>query len=133
MPTASGTSVFLARGVVKHTWTLTSTASVGRPATLSRFPDKTVHVRGVFSGASVSIFGGNQSATAGTLVTGAGANNVAVLNDSRGEGNAATFTAANAVVLLENPNIILPKITALGTAAPARSIIVEIVAQSTRR
>jgi hypothetical protein len=130
MATASGTSVFMARGVVKHTWTLTSAASVGRPATLSRFPDKTVHVRGTFGGATIIMCGANHSAT---VALSSLTSLVALpVNDTRGEGNAASFAAANIVQILENPNLLLPRISVLGTGT-GKNIIVEVVAQSTRR
>lgn len=125
MATASGTVVSLARGVVKQTWTLTGTVTVGRPATLSRYPDKTLSVRGTFAGGTVLIIGSNQSATVaqGSLATQS-------LNDTRGEGNALSFSAANTVAILENPNLIYPKLT---TTSGTTSLTIEIVAQSTRR
>lgn len=128
MAVASGTTISLGRGVVKHTWTLTSTASVGRPATLVRLPDKTLHVRGTFAGCTVVMIGSNQLAT-----TAAASLTTQTLNDSRGETNAASFTAANVVQLNENPNLIYPKISSLGTSATLKSVIVEVVAQSMKR
>ena len=128
MATVSGTTVWRSRGVAYHSWTLTSSATVGRPATLAMLPDKTLSVRGTFANATVVLIGSNQSATVAqaSLAT-------QTLNDSRGEGNAASFTAANTVQILENPNLIYPKITALGATGALKSILVEIVAQSTRR
>lgn len=128
MALASGTSVFLAKGVVKHSWTLTSSATSGRPATLSRFPDKTVQFRGTFTNATVVLCGSNQSATVATasLTTGS-------LSDSRGEANPISVTAANIMQVLENPNLIYPKIVSLGTAGTAKSITIDVVAQSTKR
>lgn len=128
MATASGTSVWIARGVLKHTWTLTSLVTVGRPATLASLPDKTVHVRGTFATKTVVLVGSNQDATTAqaSLTTQA-------LNDTRGESNALSFTAANVVQVLENPNLIYPKISSLGTGASAASITIDVIAQSTRR
>jgi len=129
MATVSGLSVWLGRGIVKHSWTLTSSATVGRPATLASLPDKTLSVRGTFAGSTIILVGTNQSATVAqsSLAT-------QTLNDSRGEGNPLSFTAANTVQVNENPNLIYPKITALGaTTGGLKSILVEVVAQSTRR
>jgi hypothetical protein len=124
--TASGISVFRARGVIAHTWVLTNTATVGRPATLVAYPDKTVQVRGTFgAGGTVVICGSNQSATVAqaSLTTGA-------LSDSRGEANPLTVTTANILQVLENPNLIYPKLT---VASGSTSLTVTVVAQSTRR
>jgi hypothetical protein len=129
MATVSGLTTNIARGVVKVSWTLTSSATVGRPAAMSRFPDKTLHVRGTFANGTVLLIGSNQSATIAqaSLTTQA-------LNDTRGEGNALTFTAANVVQILENPNLVYPKLSALGASAGGpKAIIVELIAQSTRR
>lgn len=128
MATVSGTGTWLSRGVYKHSWTLTSTASTGRPATLASLPDKTMSVRGTFAGCTVALIGSNQSATVAqaSLTTQS-------LNDSRGEGNALSFTAANVVTVVENPNLIYPKLTALGTSVTVKSVVVEVVAQSARR
>jgi len=129
MATVSGTGVWLARGVYKHTWVLSGVSSVGRPATLASLPDKVVSVRGTFgaAGVSLSILGSNASGPA----TGALATSTAfVLNDSRGEGNALAFTAVDGRQVNENPNLIFPKIT-LGSGTTA--LTVEVVAQSPKR
>jgi len=128
MALASGTSVFLAKGVVKHSWTLTSSATSGRPATLSRFPDKVVQFSGTFTNATVVLCGSNQSATVATasLTTGA-------LADSRGEANPISVTAAGIVQVLENTNLIYPKIVSTGATGALKNIGVTIVAQSTKR
>ena len=132
MATASGTGVWVAKGAYKRTWVLTSTATVGKPDCLVGLPDKTVSVRGTFAGTgtvSVTLFGSNQSATviaAGALAT-AGC---FALNDSRGEGNALTFTAIDGRQVNENSNRIFPKLTVVsGNTA----ITVEVGAQSTKR
>ena len=127
MATASGTSVWRSRGVLAHSWTLTSSATTGRPATIASLPDKTVSVRGTFGGCTVVLIGSNQTATVaqGSLATQS-------LNDTRGEGNALSFTSANTVAVLENPNLIYPKMIVLGTGT-GKSVIISILAQSTRR
>jgi hypothetical protein len=129
MATASGTTVWLARGVVKVTWLLTGTVTVGRPARLPNLPDKVVHVRGTFAGGgtvSVSMFGSNASGGTGALAT----SSAFALNDSRGEGNALAFTAPDGRQINENPNLIFPKLT---VASGATAITIEVVAQSAKR
>jgi hypothetical protein len=59
-------------------------------------PDKTVQVLGTFTTAQIVIEGSNNTAT-GPYHT---------LNDSRGEGNALAFTAADTRVILENPKFV---------------------------
>jgi hypothetical protein len=128
MATASGTTTALGKGRIQVQWTLTSSATVGRPATIGAYPDKTYSARGTFGGATVTILGSNQSATVaqGSLATQA-------LNDTRGEGNAMTFSSAGNILQgLENPNLIWPRITTLGTGT-GKSIIVTVHASSTRR
>lgn len=129
MATVSGTGVWLSRGVYKHTWVLSGVSSVGRPATLASLPDKIVHVRGTFgaAGVSLSMFGSNATGPAtGALAT----SSAFALNDSRGEGNALAFTAADGRQINENPNLIFPKIT---TGSGTTALTIEIVAQSAQR
>lgn len=131
MATASGVGVWVAKGVYRHTWTLTGTVTNGRPACMPTLPDKTVHVRGTFGGTgtvSLTMFGSNvgPSGAAAALAT----SSAFALNDSRGEGNALTFTAVDGRQVNENPNLIFPKLTVVsGTTA----LTVEVVAQSTKR
>jgi len=129
MATASGNTVWLARGVAKTTWLLTGTVTVGRPERLSRLPDKNVTVRGTFGGVgtvNVNMYGSNASGGTGALATSA----AFILNDSRGEGNALAFTGIDGRQINENPNLIFPKLTiASGTTA----LTVEVVSQSARR
>lgn len=131
MAFVSGTTTALGKGVVRHLWTLTSLATIGRPFTGVQYPDKTLTIQGTFSNANVTIIGSNQSATvANASLLGTGH----AINDTRGEGNPLTFTAANTVAILENPNLIYPKIVSLGaTTGGAKSLNITIVAQSTKR
>jgi len=127
MATASGVGVWMARGVYRHTWTLTGTVTVGKPATLAGLPDKTVSVRGTFgAGGSVTLFGSTASGTGAALATTA----AFALNDNRGEGNVMTFTANDGRQINENPHLIFPKLT---VASGATALTVEITAQSPKR
>jgi len=130
MATATGVGTWLGKGVYKHTWTLTGSVTVGRPATLASLPDKTLQVRGTFGGAgtvSLTMFGSNASGpSTGALATSA----AFPLNDSRGDSNALTLTAVDGRQINENPNLIFPKLT---VASGATSLTIEIIAQSTKR
>jgi hypothetical protein len=129
MATASGSGTWVGRGVYRVVWTLTGTVSNGRYESTPRLPDKTVAVRGTFGGGTITIEGSNLAVGAtGLAATG----NWFALNDTRGEGNALTFTTADGRVILENPNCIRPRFTTLvSTVTP--SVTVTMVCQSTRR
>ena len=113
-----------AKGVYSVSWTLNknSGATSGTPLDAPHLPDKTLEVGGTFSGATVVVEGHNATtATGGTYQT---------MNDSRGEGNALSFTAANIVAINENPRFIRARLT---TATGTPSITVKITAQGARR
>src|SRR5689334_4258332 len=130
MATASGNTSFVGRGVIRTVWTLTGTATVGRPESVARFPDKTIHVRGTFGGGTIQIEGSNLAVGAtGLSATG----NWFALNDSRGEGNALTYTTADGRVALENPNVIRPRWNAALASTVTPNVTITMVAQSTRR
>lgn len=121
----SATHIEHAKGVVTSQWSAinkNSGATSGTPLDAPHLPDKCVEISGTFSGATIVIEGHNAStATGGTYIT---------LNDSRGEGNALSFTAANIVTIMENPRFIRPRLTA-ATGTP--SLNVRIVSQSVGR
>jgi hypothetical protein len=129
MATASGVGQWVAKGVYHHKWSLTGTVTNGRPAVIPNLPDKTIQVRGTFAGGgtvSVTIFGSNATAgAAGSLATSA----AFPLNDSRGDGNAMTFTAVDGRQINENPFCIFPKLT---TVSGGTSLTVELVARGGR-
>lgn len=124
MATISGTSVAVAKGVIKTTWgPFTATSDVGTPICSPQLTDKTVHVwaTGTWVATTMSIQGSTASAV-----------NYVTLNDSRGVGNALTFATNGAKVCLENPMYIRPKVTT-ATANATRKIYVSIVSSSQKR
>ena len=130
MATASGSTTSVAKGVVRTVWTLTGTVTVGRPESPSRYPDKSFHVRGTFGGGTIAIEGSNLLVGAtGLSATG----NWFTMNDSRGEGNALTFTAADGRTALENPNVIRPRWSAALASTVTPSVTVTMMAQSVKR
>jgi hypothetical protein len=106
-----------------RTWDLTSGVTVGRAYSAPHLPDKTVHMTGVF-GCTVVIQGSNSSAASTASWVG--------LNDSRGEGNAISMTAPNAVTILENTKWIRPVVT-IATGAATTAVRVMVMSQSTKR
>lgn len=85
------------------------------------FPDKSVVVRGTFSGATVTLVGANVEGTPPAAAW-------QTLNDP--QGNALTFTSARIEQLLENPYQIRPQVTGGdGTTA----LLVEILAGTGRQ
>ena len=111
--TTSGAMVYVAAGVAKTTWAAIPNGNQGSPMSAPDYADKSVQVSGTFGAAgSVSIEGSNDGST------------WHVLNDSRGEGNAITLTAADTRTIMENPLFIRPNVTAGdGTTALTVSIV----------
>ena len=84
MATRNAVVSYPSKGVVKVQWTGLLNTDVGDAQDLSRYPDITVQASGIFGvGGTVSLQGTNDGS------------NFNILNDSRGEGNAMTFTAAD--------------------------------------
>lgn len=78
------------RGVLKVVWSGLLNGDQGSSEDLSDYPDQSVQITGTFGvGGSVNIEGSNDGST------------FAILNDSRGEGNALTLTAADLRQILE--------------------------------
>lgn len=101
------------RGVVKVEWSGLLNGDTGAPEDLSRYPDKTMQLKGTFgAGGSVNIEGSND-----------GGSTYHILNDTRGEGNALTLTAADTRMVLENPAAIRPNVTA-GDGTTNLSVII---------
>lgn len=113
MATVSGTGKWLGKGVHKHTWAALANGDSGSWLSAADLSDKSLHVYGTFG-------------TGGTLIM-EGSNNEGVsavsLNDSRGEGNALSFTAENLVTILENPERIRPRVTA-GDGTTSLTVVV---------
>lgn len=113
MTTVSPSTVFIGKEVVKITWTPLANGDVGASESPSRYTDKTVQVKGTFGvGGSVSIEGSNDGGT--TWHT---------LNDSRGEGNALTFTSADTRAIAENPQLMRANCTA-GDGTTSLTVII---------
>lgn len=115
MATRAGKHEWIAKGVCKSTWTGLLNGDDGSFLDASMLPDKTVEITGTFgAGGTVQIQDGNGH----------------VLNDSRGEGNGATFTSADTRTLTENPQKMRPVITG---GDGATSLTVVIVSESGAR
>ena len=98
-----------------HKWTASAIPNGNQSSSLSasRLADKTVQVLGTFGvGGSINIEGSNDGGTTWHI-----------LNDSRGEGNPITLTAANTVVINENPDLIRANVTA-GDGTTALTVII---------
>lgn len=96
MATRSGKHEWKSKGVCQSTWTGLLNGDNGSYLDAPMLPDKTIEVTGTFgAGGTILIESGNGH----------------TLNDSRGEGNGATFTAADTRVLLENPPLLRPRVT----------------------
>lgn len=124
MGTISGEGTWIAKGVHRQVWkTLTSGNLTGSAMTAPMLPDKTVQVVGTFGSSGAVVIEGSNNTATGPYHT---------LNDSRGEGNALSLTAADTRIILENPLYIRPRLTNAG-AGSAWNIDVRVIAQSTRR
>lgn len=93
----------IAKSVVKCTWGTLANTDVGAGNGMLRWPDKTVQITGTFGGATVNIEGSND-----------GGLTWFVLNDSRGEGNPLTLTAADGRQIMENAELIRPNVSGGG-------------------
>lgn len=102
MTVRAGVSSWISKRVVKITWTGLVSGDQGAAELLSGFDNVSVQVLGTFgAGGSVNIEGSNDSGTT-----------YAILNDTRGEGNALTLTAADVRRVNERPQQIRPNVTA---------------------
>lgn len=113
MATIQGYGQWLNKGVHKQTWTPLANGDVGSWLTAADLSDKSIQVFGTFgAGGTLVLEGSNDGGTT-----------VATLNDSRGEGNALSFTAADIRTVLENPERVRPKVTA-GDGTTALTVII---------
>lgn len=113
MATQNPLATYPGKGVVNVTWSSLANGDDGRAEDLTRFPDKTVQVKGTFgAGGTIILEGSNDGGT--TYHT---------LNDSRGEGNALSFTAADMRIILENASLIRPRVTA-GDGTTSLTVII---------
>jgi len=116
-----GRSDWIGKGVLQTTWPNMANGDFGTPLDAPWLPDKTVTVRETFGvGGSVTIKGTDRNDPAAVTLWDP-------LNDTRGEGNAMTFTSRDTKTLLENPGKIAPHVTA---GDGTTSITVVIVSQS---
>jgi hypothetical protein len=96
--------VALSKGCFRVTWSglgVASSADSGSTVIVpSAYDSVSIQVIGTFAGATITIEGSNNGGTTW-----------ATLNDSRGEGNAMTFTSADLRKLNEVPQMIRPTIT----------------------
>lgn len=112
MATRALSGVWAGKGVHKTTWTGLLNADQGAAQSNHNFNDKTVQISGTLGvGGTVSIEGSNDGST------------WHILNDSRGEGNALTFTTLDTRTILENPLFIRPNVTA-GDGSTALTVVI---------
>lgn len=117
MAITSGTGVWINNRVHKQTWAAIPNGNQGSALSNPGLNDKTVQILGTFgAGGTVVIEGSNDGGTTW-----------ATLNDSRGEGSALSFTAANIVTILENPERIRPNVTSGDGTTAITVIIVSVV------
>lgn len=114
--TVTGSSTWIAKGVLQTTWSGFNSTGNGTPLDgAASLPDKTVSVYGTFvSGGGTIIIQGNNSltATAGWFT----------LNDP--QGNALSFTTGKIEAILENPSRIRPRMSAQAATTDLNVIIV---------
>lgn len=121
MPTVSGVTKAVAKGVYVTTWSrLQPTVSIGSAILAAHLPDKTVHVYGNAGATGFKVRIQGRNATGGTWV---------VLNDP--QGNALLVTAAKAEAILENPTYIRPIL--VSGSSPTASVVVEITSRGQLR
>lgn len=113
MATIAAAFVASAKNALRASWTLAN-GDDGIVLDAINWPDKTVTVRGTFGAGGTVVIEG----------TDAGGVTYTTLNDSRGEGNALTFTAADTRTILENPGKIRPRVTA-GDGTTALTVVIE--------
>lgn len=112
MATRAGVCTWTGRRTAKVVWSGLANGDVGDDQDFSRFTTVTFQALGTFGvGGSVSIEGSNDGGTTR-----------AVVNDSRGEGNALTFTGADVRKANERPLTLRPNVTA-GDGTTALTII----------
>lgn len=116
MTVSYGPIADLGKGAYKVVWSnigVASSADSGSAVVIpSQYTEITIQVLGTFAGATITIEGSNDGGTT-----------YATLNDTRGEGNAMTFTSADIRKLNEVPQQIRPTITA-GSASNLNVIAV---------
>ena len=102
MAIRSAAVTWVGKHKAKVAWSGLLNGDTGDGQDLSRFRDAVVQVTGTLgAGGSVSIEGSNDGGTT-----------YHVLNDSRGEGNALTFTALDTRAMNERPLLVRPNVTA---------------------
>lgn len=113
MAEVSGVFQMVSKGVLRATWTALANGDTGQPLDGSRYPDKSMTVLGTFgAGGTVILEGGPPG---GSYLG---------LNDTRGEGNALSFTTADSRQVNENPAFIRPRVTA-GDGTTALTVVLE--------
>lgn len=112
MATVFGVSQWVSDRVVKITWGPLANGDVGAGESLSGFDNVTFQVKGTFgAGGSINMEGSNDSGTT-----------YHILNDTRGEGNALTLTAADTRRINERPQQLRPNVTA-GDGTTALTVV----------
>lgn len=103
MATTQGTGAWYRKGVHKQTWLAIPNGNDGSTLSAAGLSDKSVQVTGTFgAGGTLIIEGSNDGGTTW-----------ATLNDTRGETTGAlSFTGADLRTILENVELIRPRVTA---------------------
>lgn len=116
---------YIAKGVVKATWTGLGTATgAGRALDGFEYPDKTVTLAGTIGSGTTVLIEGSSTAT-NALVTGGKYYTLTDQSD-----NALSLSTGKTEVIAQNPIYIRPRVTAKNANG---NVSVTIIAQSVRR
>lgn len=118
-------SSVVSKGVMRVKWTITATADAPTAYDMANYPDKTVQWSGTNSNAVIALYGCNADTATGTFTELQSATGGTTLRNVAG-------TAAKLATILQSPRWIKPAIVT-ATANVARSYVITIVGQSTRR
>lgn len=113
--TISHTTTAPEKGVAKSVWLALASGTAtltGTPENYSRYQSITVQVKGTFAGATLSILGSQDGS------------NYQILNDSRGEGNALSFTGADVRTCTDVPQYVRPEITAAASGTTSLDVYI---------
>ena len=128
MPTTTGTSTWLARGVLQTTWDFQfGTATLGTSLDAPMLPDKAVTVRGLNFGC------GATWQIEGSDIGGTGAGAFFILSHPHTASGSLTGSTGDCLQILENPRFIRPRFTSLTCGASGEQIRIVITSQSTKR
>lgn len=108
--------------LIRAVWTGLLNGDVGQALDAPGYPDKTVCMYGTFG------VGGTIVVQGRGIAAGVTDSDYTTLNDTRGEGNALTFTASDVRTINENPDLVRPSVTA-GDGSTSLICIITAVAR----